>query len=1254
MPLVYPHPRRRLCALTCLLVVALVAAIPAPGERTATAQPVASLDAGRQTSAPPLTRETFADPPNSVRPKYRWWQPLAFTDDQQLAAELAQMKEAGAGGAEISLQRSNGPGHYVNPHLTTYGWGTPLWADKVETMLSAAKANGLSLDFSIGPRWPATVPTVSDVNDPRAAQKMIFSHEFHDGGTSRSGPLPSNYDTAPATGARTTVIAVLVAKCVDADCASQPSRRMLDRSSVTEVTAQVDANGELSIDFPGDGAGTYALIAFFQTPNGHKLSGYTATIDNYSLDTLSVAGAEASTDFYDEAILTPDVRSLLAEMGTTELFEDSLELGGQKWTADFVEEWTTRRGYSPVDLLPALAGAGAQGGLPGRFPGEPAFDFADGVGDRVRHDYRQTLSDLYIANRLDVLRDWAHQRDMTIRAQPYGEAIDSSEAAGHVDVPEGESLAFGRNDSAHSNVENYKVIASGAHLSGAPVVSDECCAFRGRVWASTVGDATDQSNLQAVYRGFAGGVNQVVWHGFPYLSRGVFGTGEQTLWPGMSYGGNMSYSEAFGVKGGPSWADYRQVNDHLGRMQLALRQGKPSFDLAVYRHDLGLGLTGQSGETLIPSSSALAAAGYTYEYVSPAQLGRDDAKVRDGALFPDASAYRALLLNNQTTMPLDAAQRILRFAKQGLPVVVLGDLPTSTPGYQPDHDAELRAVVDELMRQPGVVRVADEASVPAALEQAGIGAAAAHTTASDAILGVRRRAEGVDYYYLFNQDSTATSQTLTLAGHGVPYRLDTWTGEITPISDYRRGRGTVTVPVQLARHDAEVIAVTPRRDATFGEAAPGAGQPAASDAPSQPAPRPLPLTDWSLTVDSWTPGSTGLPGDTAHAAIGPVAVTAGADGGLPAWSEIGADLADVSGIGTYSTEFYLGPDWDGVTGTYLDLGAVVDTVRVTVNGEELPPINQMDLGHIDIGDYLRPGANTITVRVASTLLNAVRVAPGAQAEERERMAYGLLGPVALKPYAATSPVLTVEAQQRSLPVADGGYNEAEVLVRNASDSPVTAVLTATGADGVMATAPEATAIPAGGSVTVPIAVRNVGIGSGSSTLAVTAVASNGLDATANLTLTHSANLALNTQLTRYPRITPDTTTAQDRFPAHLAVDGSPDSYYASWGKSAGQGPTAGSPSTFGLDFGAPVTFSSVTVAGRVDGESDLGPREYTVDVSDDGVSWRTVAVADHAAAGGTTSFDAVTARYLRLRITDTWDPIRPARNVQISELAVNA
>jgi hypothetical protein len=1231
-------------AAILLLLSAAVVAVASPG--TAQGSPASTA------AVPALTRATFADPPASVRPKYRWWQPLAYTQDDELAAELGQIKKAGGGGAEVAAFNVEGTGGDTGPFLRTYGWGTPLWAQKTRTMLAAARADGLGLDFTIGPRWPATVPTVNDVNDPSAQQQIVFSHEFHPGGTGRSGPLPANLDVTPPAGAKKTLIAALVAKCADAGCSDSSSApRLLDRSSVTDVTSKVDAQGDLTVGFPGDAKSTYALIAFYRTPTGQSLSGYTATGTDYVLDTFGEAGATATTNFYDEHILTPDVRKLLTQMGTSDLFEDSLELGGtQKWTPDMAAQWQKLRGYSPVEVLPALAGAGDQG-----LTDRPFFDFGDGLGARVRTDYRQTLSDLYIKNRLDVLRQWAHKNHMGTRIQPYGIPVDVSEAASHIDVPEGESLAFGQSTGAYSNVQDYRVVATGAHLSGRPVVSDECCAFSGSVWGSTAGAGSDTANLQAVYRGFAGGVNQLVWHGFPYLAKGPQGAGSQEVWPGMTYGGNTSYSEAWGDKGGPNWAGYRAINDSLARMQLVLRQGEPRFDLAVYWQDFGMngtGTTGSGANRLIQSSSPLAAAGYTYEYLSPAQLQREDASYTRGTLFGDRSAYHAVLLNDQTTMPVDAARQLLRLARQGLPVVIAGDLPSTTPGAADAaaQDAELRSVVAQLVRQRGVVRVASEADAPAALRRLGVTPAATPGSDSGAILDVRRQAGSTDYYYLYNQTNTATAQTLTLTGDGVPYRLNTWTGEITPIAHYTSGHGTVTVPVLINGNDAEVIAVTPRHDATFAGAPARPGPYGTSDGPATP--EPVALGDWSLSVETWEPGASGLPGDTAHRTLGPVTLKAGSDGTLPPWSAIkpgngySADLQDVSGQGTYTAHVHLGEEWRGVSGANLDLGVPVDTVTVNVNGHDLPPPDQADLRHVEAGRYLHPGDNTITVRVASTLLNAVRVAPGTGASSRARMDYGLFGPVTLTPETGTRPLLTASALETSLPLAEGGYNRATVLVHNGSGGPAAVTLSASAAPGITATPEQGRiTVPAGGSVTVPIGLRDSGVATGTDALTVTARGDTGLTSTTSVTLRHSDDLALNPGGTPFPRVIADA--SQDRYPAALAVDGSASTFWVSWGRAAGQGPTEAAPVRYGLDFGATVGVGSVTVGGR----SSYGPRDYDVQVSSDGRNWRTVAGAtDTPKAGGTTAFAPVNARYLRLSITRSWDSINA--NVQMSGLTV--
>lgn len=1202
--------------------------------------------------APALTAETFADPPPEVRPKYRWWMPMAFTDDEQLAAELADIKAIGAGGAEVATTTATGPRAFDPGFLAEYGWGSPLWARKVQTMAERAGELDLALDLTISPRWPAIVPTVTDVDDPRAAQQLVFAHAFLDGGTRYDGALPDDFEPRPPAGADRTLVAALLARCADPACDTQDTGpRLLDRGSVLDLTGSVGDDGTLSVDVPGDAADTYVLIAFVQTADGMARNNFTTTKPNYVLDHLSEQGVQATAEFYDSSILTPAVREALEGVGRVDLFEDSLELGdNQKWTWDFAGEWERRRGYSPISVLPALAGAGSSGLTEAAF-----FDFADGSGERIRTDYRQTWNDLYIDARLDPLRQWANERGMALRSQPYGGPIDTPEAATHVDVPEGESLVF------YDNIEAYRLVSVGAHLNGTPVVSSECCAARESVWASTAGGWRDPGNLRSVYRGYAGGVTQVIWHGYPYLTKGE-GTDQQAVWPGMSYGGNTSFAEAWGAKGGPNWAGYRAINDHLGRLQLVLRQGRPSFDVALYLQDFGLRspatrLTGP--DALLESDSALARHGYTYEYLSPAHLRLPSARVADGRLFPDAGGHRAIVLANQTTMAVDTARRLLDLAGDGLPVVVVGDLPASTPGFHDAaaQDAELGRVLTELIEQPAVHRVADLDAVPGLLAGLGVtpaAAPAAGSADSADVLSVRRSDPDVDYYYVFNQRSWATQQQVTLSGDGQPYELDTWTGEITPLTDYRRTADGVVVDVALEAADARVIALTTRDDDTFRPPAGSGTDPVAARNDGL---GPVVLDDWTLQVESWSRGESGLPGDTGRAQLPATALTAGEHGALPPWSAVtpangyDVDLGDVSGAGTYTSTFTLDDSWDGVRTAQLDLGAVVDTATVTLNDTELPPLDPQDLRHVEVGHLLRPGENTMTVRVASTLLNAVRVAPGTGAAGRARMDYGLLGPVRLTPVDAPQPTLTVEALERELPLAAGGVNRSRVRIANHSPRPVVVSVDVTADDGVDA-APERRRlqVPAGAAVTTTVTLHGANE-TGSSGLVVDVAASNGARGQAHVVLRHSANLALNTTGSPYPRVW--ASSYQYQRPPSFLTDGQTSTFWASNGQTPGEAPTAERPQVVAVDLGLPAAVGSVGTSGR----GNWAPRTYDVQTSLDGEQWTTVASvvdAPRSSDLNVTTFPATRARHVRLHITQGWYPSQPGLNTQLAEFSVHA
>lgn len=1229
-----------------LLAVAVVAALAVTTLVSPATTPAAADPEGRPDLAPRLTAATFADPPATVRPKYRWWLPMAFTEDDQLRRELADMKAIGAGGAEVASFAVSGPEGSDPDFLAENGWGSPKWAQKVRTMLQEAARLGLGLDLTIGPRWPALVPTVTDVNDPRAAQQLVFSYEVVEGGGTFEGQLPDNYSPAPPGGAERHLVAALLARCADDDCAPNASgTRLLDREEVVDVTDKVRPDESLRVDVPGDASASYVVIAFFQTGDGEHRNNLTTTSPNYYLDQLSKQGVDAVTDFYESDILTPEVREALAATGRVDLYEDSLELGGsQKWTWDFLDQWRQRRGYDPTAVLPAIAGTGAQG-----LSERPAFDFDDGSGKRIRTDYRQTWSDVYISEHLDTLRSWANEQGMALRAQPYGYPVDTARASGHVDVPEGESLAF------NHNVEDYKLLAVGAHLEGNPVVSNECCATREKVWATTAGGRQDPGNLHAVYRGFAGGVTQVVWHGYPYLSQGRTGTSATSRWPGMSYGGNTSFAEAWGAKGGPNWADYKAINDNIARLQLVLRQGQPRFDVAVYWQDFGMtghGTTGAGEGTLLTSDSPLAEHGYTWEYLSPAHLTRNDVGVEGGRLLPGVGDFGALVVKDQSTMPVQVARRLVHYAGRGLPVVIVGDLPSTTPGHDrsAEQDRELRQVVQQLVRQPNVTRVGDLADVPGALARQGVRAAAAPTDPSADLLSVRRADDTTSYYYLFNQTSWETEQEITLRGKGKPFRLDTWTGKIEPITDYHSTPDGVRVRVQLRPTDTEVIALTTRNDDTFRwRGAPGHGPVTAKNTGLGP----VTPTDWTLDVQGWSAGPSGAPGDTTKQDLPTVRLEATPNGTLPPWSQISpetghaTDLRDVSGVGTYRSTFRLDDGWQEVRGAHLDLGTVVDTATVAVNGTPLPPLDPQDLRHLEVGHLLRPGQNTVTVRVASTLLNAVRVAPGTGAQGRERMDYGLLGPVRLTPYDARQPTLGVEALETELPLAAGGQNVARIRVTNSAPRPAEVTFSTIAPDGVDAVvAPPRRKIPGRGSEVVEVRLSG-SRSTGSSTVSVTARADNGATGAARLTLRHSTNLAWNTTGSPFPRSF--TSSNQDRYPASFATDGDESTFWVSGGYTPGQAPTAQDPEVIGVDLGVPTTVRAVGTVGR----GDYSLRGYDVQTSLDGRTWKTVGSEQDAPKTGTiTPVTPGKARYVRLRISEGWYPTQPGNNTQLRELAV--
>jgi hypothetical protein len=283
---------------------------------------------------------------------------------------------------------------------------------------------------------------------------------------------------------------------------------------------------------------------------------------------------------------------------------------------------------------------------------------------------------------------------------------------------------------------------------------------------------------------------------------------------------------------------------------------------------------------------------------------------------------------------------------------------------------------------------------------------------------------GTDYYYLVNAKHNPAKDklvlidqpvTLTATSAGaVPYELDAWTGEVTRIPAYTRDGATVTVRVRLQPAQATIVVLAPEgwaktakpkatvvsttaddvtisangsiylESATSGTrtAVLDSGRSVQAVIPALPAP--IDLTDWALTVDDWQPVT--LDGTATKHVPHQVQLSA-----LAPWSQLG--MPDVGGIGDYRSTFTLDASWrPGDGGVLLSLGNVLDTFRVWVNDTLVDGVDLTDTD-IDISDYVRQGANSVRVEVASPLINRLRlVNPGAYGAIAVQD-YGLLGPV---------------------------------------------------------------------------------------------------------------------------------------------------------------------------------------------------------------------------------------------------------------------
>ena len=949
---------------------------------------------------------------------FRWWWPGAAVDPAIIRSQLESVASAGYKGVEIADVKVS-VDYPVDPDL--YGYGSPAWRRAVEAATREAERLNLQVDITMGPHWPVAVPGL-DVDGPASSKELIGGFVVLDGETYR-GPVPLPepliYSNRNSIDGRITeqhalsvptLISVGAVRCRTAKC--DQSSPELDLTSFVDLKV-TGTDGLIDWRVPDDGR--WVVIAHWQRGTGQRNDAPWGTTpylvtnpESRVVDHFSLQGAHAFLAFLETTISEATI-SAIARVGGA-LFEDSIELkAAQLWTTGMLTEFRARRGYAIEPYLACATYHPANG--PFDEP-KPVFKFSQRDSDtcrRARRDLAQTLADLYIDYHLLPFKRWANDRSIRFRAQPYGIPIDMAKAAAMLDIAEDESFASGKSD-------DWKLIASGVEVAGKVLVSDEFIVggFGGTYRMST------QQIVREVNAQYALGANQLVFHGLSYEEwpPPADGANADSLvrWPG--YRAFMPrIPDAFGPRN-PTWKFEQTLAAYLARTQLVLQSGHRRRDIAVYNQSLNHIQNPFDGDERLEP-------GYSYGYLTPGLLELVVPEARDGRLYPDGPAFKAVILDMQETLPLAAAESLLAISNDGVPIVVVGNAPRELPGIDADKSrttADLSRTVDEILSRSVSVGDPDAKALARVFRELNIEPVGRSSAGTARII---HRSDGdTDYFFVYNRSEEDVTGDIRLCAAGVPYHLDAWSGSVTRLTEYTVDDECVVLSLSQQMGDADVFALAP--PAYLGEALIDQQLPIVSsntdlvyvsgrdlvarrldgraarvtlsdgtvvEIEPHRLPKPLNLDDWQLHVESFLPlDPDGKSTETQYEvlALGPVE--------LVPWSEI-PRIETVSGIGTYSTDFELGDEWADL-GAYFELGEISGAFSIRVNGEDIGGLNQLD-NRFDLGHRLRPGTNRIEVAVASNLNNVLRTLFPADYGSQPIQHYGVIGPTRLRPYRDT-------------------------------------------------------------------------------------------------------------------------------------------------------------------------------------------------------------------------------------------------------------
>jgi hypothetical protein len=926
----------------------------------------------------------FRMPPASARALLRWWWPGGAVEADALCEQLREFASSGWGGVEIQAFRVGLP-HVLPPAAAerVHEVFTPRWFECVRAVMDEAARLGMTVDITFGSCWPfgggetitpelaaqelslawTTVqgPGVWQGRPNAPARPQRFGTRMErDGTVDAAQALPD--DWRARIDAMEQTVAVLAVRggtpslgpyagfvplTLPDPWGQVHAAGWIDAAARVDLTERRQPDGTLQWDVP---PGTWQIAVVRRFVSDQRITEAAGHGPQLVLDHLKREAFDAHAARVGDAAL-PYWREHAGRTWRS-VFADSLEVPTDlHWTDDFASEFERRRGYALQPFLPLLLQPGWRNCFQARVCA-PLFDDPQ-VGERVRADYRLTVSELMIERHYTPLVQWGQRHGVQAKIQAHGAPVDWLQAYGVAHIPETEDLA------GYAAPHFLRVARSAAHLYGRKLVSAE--AF---CWLLEGLAVTPQQIRERADEFFVNGVQQMIGNG---ASAPLMGQGDDALpwypFEAMEIGTQIDDAN-------PLWPLMRPLVDYLARCQTVLQRGAAVVPVAVLAPLDLFAFTGAAERLVAPAwHEALQDAGLDWDWINADALLKSRI---DGAslITPGGHRYRALLLPELPALRAEVAERLAACAAAGIAVWAVGTAPQREEGYldAAARDARVRAAMDNVL--DGGRRVAAPSAIGRALRVAGVPPCIALPAGHGLQFHVRED-DGARWLFLRNPRSEAATAALPVeAGQGAElwHGWSGWRQRLAPDA-------AACVRIALAPRGARIVRMAAVEQCVAHEPA------------TQHAGRLERVLDGGWSVSAQGRGLHGRP--IAFEEHWP---------GLRDLSQRDA-TADFAGCIVYTctvdltdTDLAQGPLW-------LDLGRVHDAASVQVN-HSAPVIGCEGPFVFDIARGLRPGANIVRITVANRAENARRdpAHPGGipiPGRRLSRLPTGLLGPVRL-------------------------------------------------------------------------------------------------------------------------------------------------------------------------------------------------------------------------------------------------------------------